>query len=57
MSFWEQYKEWTGPAKAKPIVEEKPSAQNVTTGVCDFCHLAGDDVLIGVCADCAGGAA
>jgi hypothetical protein len=30
-------------------------SQNDTTGQCAFCGLAGDDVLIGVCADCGAG--
>jgi hypothetical protein len=31
----------------------RPSSQNVTAGVCELCGFASDDVLLGVCADCA----
>jgi hypothetical protein len=37
----------------KPQPQARPSSQNVTVGVCDFCGFASDDVLLGVCADCA----
>jgi hypothetical protein len=36
------------PVEATP----KPS-QNDLSGVCDWCGIASDDVLLGVCADCA----
>jgi hypothetical protein len=32
-----------------------PSAQNVLIAVCLFCGWAGDDVMLGVCADCVEG--
>jgi hypothetical protein len=30
----------------------EPCSQNDTAGVCDWCGIASDDVLLGVCADC-----
>jgi hypothetical protein len=30
----------------------EPCSQNDTAGVCDWCGVASDDVLLGVCADC-----
>lgn len=30
----------------------RSGSQNVTAGQCEFCGVASDDVLLGVCADC-----
>lgn len=46
MGFFEEYEATERQAVAGS------GSQNDTTGVCAFCGLASDDVLIGVCADC-----
>jgi len=46
----------TGNVTAAPPVVEQcshvPCSQNDTAGVCDWCGIASDDVLLGVCSDC-----
>jgi len=47
------------PANVMPgheaVVEQcspESCSQNETAGVCDWCGIASDDVLLGVCTDC-----
>jgi len=47
--FWDSYE----PARREGTAPAAPSRQNDTSGVCDLCGFAGDDVLLGVCASCA----
>jgi hypothetical protein len=47
MSFFDEYE--TAEAREAPA----PSSQGDATDVCAFCGWADDDVLLGVCADCA----
>lgn len=47
MSFWNEY------TQRRRAEEPGSGSQGDTAGVCGFCGLASDDVLIGVCADCA----
>lgn len=56
MDFWDEYVEWGAPSPAAKAEREgalPASSQDDTSGVCDFCGYAGDNVLLGVCADCA----
>lgn len=55
MSFWDEYEDAPASSQRPPVAKaaERASSQNDTSGVCDYCGFAGDDVLIGVCADCA----
>jgi hypothetical protein len=51
VDFWDTYQAKPAP----PAVEQcshKPCSQNETAGVCDWCGIASDDVLLGVCPDC-----
>lgn len=47
MTFWDEHAE----RSRKEALEM--GGQNDTAGVCAFCALASDDVLLGVCAECA----
>lgn len=47
LGFWQEYE---ASRHAATLTE---GGQGDTAGVCAFCGLAGDDVLIGVCGDCA----
>ena len=67
MSFWDEYE--SGRASPKgPYLREGSSAriakgalagaarrtaQNDLRGVCELCGFASDDVLLGICAECA----
>lgn len=47
MPFFEEYER---AERAKAL---GAGGQNDTSGVCQFCGYAGDDILLGVCPDCA----
>lgn len=49
MGFFDTYKEEPGGTQS---ADAAPSRQGDTSGVCDFCGFASDDVLLGVCAGC-----
>lgn len=54
MSFWDEHDRAEDARRAEEQRErDAASKQNKTWGVCALCRLASDDVLIGVCADCA----
>lgn len=47
MSFWDEV------AERERDDALREGGQNDTAGVCAFCGTASDDVLLGVCAECA----
>lgn len=62
MDFWTKHENaWWANAGAKGSSRGgkhrgspagAPSSQDVTVGVCAYCGLHGDDVLLGICAGC-----
>jgi hypothetical protein len=49
--FWDTFEKPAPDNKAHD--DDAPNALNDTAGLCEFCGWVADDVLLGVCANCA----